>query len=240
MAANDGKDYYLNLKPELLQAFDEDAKFLAKSLREHFDQAKIDLLLAETRQGYEDLIPGLPYVGGRENFLTPSLIMSAWCLPMFRVLERKGLSIRDMAKVVYEKYEAECESKSIKTRRRVRDFYFSDGMREAEMKRSGDSQLRRYPGDWVSEYVEGDGRTFDFGIDFTECGIRKFYEPLGAGKYAPIFCLTDYANYRALGVGFRRTQTMTTGASFCDFRFSKEIETPRGWPPENLEEHFPF
>ncbi len=41
---------------------------------------------------------------------------------------------------------------------------------------------------------------------------------------------------RALGIGFKRTKTLATGANMCDFRFIKGYQTAKGWPPENLEE----
>jgi hypothetical protein len=40
------------------------------------------------------------------------------------------------------------------------------------------------------------------------------------------------------GIGFKRTQTLAFGNSRCDFRFMKDYETSRGWPPEGLEEEF--
>jgi hypothetical protein len=166
--------------------------------------------------------------------------MCAWCLPFFRSLEREGLSLREIAKITYEKMEHDVELKSAEKKRKVREFYFSPSMRTVEINRAEETKSGKYPGDWVSEYIEGDGKTFDFGIDFTECAICKFLEPHDALRYVPIFCLGDYATYRAFGIGFRRTQTIAHGASWCDFRFKKNWETPRGWPTEELAEKFSF
>lgn len=33
-----------------------------------------------------------------------------------------------------------------------------------------ESQKRLYPGGWMATFVEGDGKEFDIGIDYTECG----------------------------------------------------------------------
>jgi len=41
-------------------------------------------------------------------------------------------------------------------------------------------------------------------------------------------------------LSFKRTQTIASGASWCDFRFKKTWNTPRGWPPEELGEEFLF
>ena len=240
MTAQNEKDYYLNLKPKLMEDFKETEDYLTKVLDEYLDQSKIAEILKETRSRYESLIPELPYIGGDANFFTASLTGVAWCLPLFKALEREGVSVRDMAKIHYERVERDNESKSPDKKRHLREFYFSPAMRDVEMKRSGESQSGKYPGDFVSKYVEGDGETFDFGIDFIECGVYKFLKLHDATKYLPIFCMTDYATYRAFGIGFKRTRTMANGASFCAFRFKKDWETPRGWPPEDLEEKLPL
>lgn len=99
-------------------------------------------------------------------------------------------------------------------------------------KKCQDSQLRRYPEDWVCEFVEGDGKDFDLGMDMTECGIYKFYKMQGAEQYVPYLCLGDYPQFRAFGIGMKRTQTLGNGAPKCDFRFKKRGKTPKGWPPE--------
>ncbi len=103
-------------------------------------------------------------------------------------------------------------------------------------KKSKIMQLMEYPENWVCEYVESNGINFDLGINYTECGICKFYKKQGAEKYLPFLCLLDYATFRAFGIGMKRTKTIGNGSDICDFRFSKKFETPRGWPPDNLEE----
>jgi hypothetical protein len=47
------------------------------------------------------------------------------------------------------------------------------------------SRERRYAGDWVFEVVDGDGEPFDFGVDYTECGIVEFIHARGADELTP-------------------------------------------------------
>jgi len=240
MTTRDENNYYLKVKPELMGEFKKVKTYLTKVLRSYFDQPKAERLLKETQLEFETLLPQLPYIGGEANVFTASLVRAAWCLPLFRTLGKEGLPFREIGKIGYEQKEHDVESKSREKKRSVRKFYFSPGMRAFETERAEETQSGKYPGDFVSRYVEGDGETFDFGIDFLECGICKFFEPRNALKYVPFFCLGDYATYRAFGIGFKRTQTIVEGASFCDFRFRKDGETPRGWPPEQLKEKFWF
>jgi hypothetical protein len=86
----------------------------------------------------------------------------------------------------------------------------------------------------VREHVEGDGVRFEWGMDYTECGIVKFLHSQGADEFTPYLCLTDYALFGALGIELKRTMTLAEGCEKCDFRFRKG-ESPSGWPPPWLK-----
>ena len=97
------------------------------------------------------------------------------------------------------------------------------------------SQARRYPGDWVFEVVDGDGETFDTGVDHIECGIVKFLHAHDADELAPYLCDLDYVFAEATGYGLRRTKTLAWGCDKCDFRLTKKGVTSAPWPPQFVE-----
>lgn len=83
------------------------------------------------------------------------------------------------------------------------------------------TQERRYPGDWLGRFIEGDGKDFDCGIDITECGICKFYSAQGAEELAPYLCLSDFVVSDAFDRRLVRYKTLAEGADVCDFRYKK-------------------
>ena len=83
------------------------------------------------------------------------------------------------------------------------------------------SQQRRYPADWVFEVVDGDGQGFEFGVDYSECGVVKYLAREGAPELAPYLCWIDYPMTAAMGVRVDRTETLAQGGQRCDFRFSR-------------------
>ena len=234
------ENYYISNKPALMDEIDKAAVELTEVLKPHLAQSKIRQIMDQTRSEFENLIPELPYIGNEKNVLAAGLVTAAWSLPLFQKLEQEGLTVRDIARIIYELYERKAQSRPDEQKKRVREYYFSPAMRAYEMKRVELSQSGKYPGDWMEEFIDGDGESFDFGINFTECAIHKFLLPRGGKKYIPVFCLSDYANYRALGIGFKRTQILPLGAPYCDFRFKKDWDTPCGWPPEDLDEDLGF
>jgi len=98
------------------------------------------------------------------------------------------------------------------------------------------SKLRKYPDDWVGDFVEGDGKTFEWGFDFHECGLHKVFKRLNSEKFVYLLCLGDFSEASILGFGFSRTQTLGFGAPMCDHRYIKNYKTPKGWPPDELQE----
>lgn len=239
MSPEEGEEYYIKIKPKLMKNFDKASKYMKKVLEKRFDESKTEEVIMKSRGEYEALIPQLPYIGGKDNIHDFNLVGSAWMLALIQSLEREGLGVRDIGKILYDVFEEYFESMSGFMKWLFRRAFFSKSGVKRWIRYAERSQARKYPGDWVFEYVEGDGKIFDFGLDYTECGICKFYEQQGAEKYVPYLCLGDYPMCQAFGIGLKRTQTIGNGGSVCDFRFRKGGTTPSGWPLDNLEEFKP-
>lgn len=189
-----------------------------------------DFVAAVTRESlaeYEKLLPELPYIGGDQNPLTGNLVFSASALAFYRVMKRHNKTIEETGELLYRIMEAWIRRYPGFLRRLMRTYYMSKLSRRQSKKRASLSQERRYAGDWVFEYVEGDGEVFDWGRDYVECGIVNFLHSQGADELTPYLCLTDYALLGALGIELKRTMTLAEGGERCDFRF-KRGESPSG------------
>ena len=230
------ENYYVNMKPKMMKDLEKMSKLVRKVLGQYFGESKIDQILEEGKHEYEGFIPQLPYIGGGKNSWTFNLVGGAQILAITRPLEREGLSVREIGKIVYEIFEAYFESRPRIVNWLTGKLMTSRLFRRKMKKKCANSQLRQYPGDWVAEFVKSGGENFDFGLDMTECGICKFYQQQDADKYVPYMCLGDYPQFQAFGIGLIRTQTLGNGAPKCDFRFRKKGTTRRGWPPEGIEE----
>jgi hypothetical protein len=86
------------------------------------------------------------------------------------------------------------------------------------------SQQRQYPNDFVCVYIEGDGASFDYGFDYLECGICKFFHVQKADEFAQYMCRLDYPYADAMGSELIRTSTIAENEMKCDFRYKKKKE----------------
>jgi len=227
MRGQDIQQYKLAQRPGLLKAYDKAAKRVYKVLLTRFDNdpATTDALVKEIREEYESVIPQLPYIGGKGNRLTRNLEHSATFLAMYRVLKRHGKSANEVGEIVYRITESWYGSYPRWLLRLLGKWQFTK-LNARNLKRwAARSQRRRYPADFVYTFVEGDGEDFDFGVDYTECGICKFYHAQDADVFTPHLCPLDYAISKALGLGMVRKTTISEGAARCDFRFKRGRET---------------
>ena len=209
---------------KLIKSFDRSTIRFRKVLHYHYGQAKADNIIRESRREYETVIPHLPYIGEKNPFLI-FLHTTGRYLAIYRVLRRMGHAVDEAGKILCQMNEEEFKSIPVPVRRIIGYFWFSPWFLRRLRKRALKSQQRKYPDDYVLNFIEGDGQTFDYGIDYTECAGCKFLKQQNAAELAPIMCKFDKAASELLGWGLTRTMTIADGYEKCDFRFKKRGKT---------------
>jgi hypothetical protein len=219
-----------------LDILDDHFEGTEKVLVTRFGKGRTSGLMKEIRHEYEVLTPEVPYIGGEENMFTEWLTYGVYYLAVYRILKAEGQSVEEVGKVIFDIFQTMADYPKWLLRLvgslKYNKQYVSQ-LKEGVAK----TQERRYPGDWVATFIEGDGEEFDYGIDITECEICKFYRAQGADELAPYLCLSDYVVSDAFDRGLVRYKTLAEGADVCDFRYKKGRETfvkplRYGWPPK--------
>jgi len=235
LAIGGGAIYVITRDSDIL---DDHFEGTEKVLVTRFGKGKASNLMEDIRQEYKALTPEIPYIGGEDNMFTEWLIYGAYYLAVYRVLKAERQSVVTAGKVIFDTFQAMADYPKWLLRLVGSLTYnerYVNQLKEAVAK----TQERRYPGDWVATFIEGDGEEFDYGIDITECGICQFYHAQGADELAPYLCLSDCVVSNAFDRGLVRYKTLAEGAEVCDFRYKKGRETfvnplREGWPPKFL------
>jgi hypothetical protein len=211
-------------EPKLLKEFDRTVRRVRRVFVSRYGEESTRALILEARQANEALIPQLPYIGGKQPF-TQFLISTAWLLAMYRALQRHGQTVEEVGILGYDVMEAYLQAYPRYLRRFLGHMTWSPRYLRRLRERAAESQKRRYPGDYVYTFVAGDGVTFDYGVDYTECASVKFLRAQGAPELAPYLSAADILYSQALGWGLQRTTTLAEGGEKCDFRFKRGGET---------------
>lgn len=234
------EDYYIKQKDKLMTQFDKVLGISRDLFAKKIKKERIDTLMEEMRKEYGKLIPQIPYIGGKRNSFTLILIDSILMLPIYKILEKEGLTYMEIGEYNYEFYEKiqEIRKKKLETSgQNPSERYFQEDYKNYLKIFAKNLQKKVYPDDWVMEFVDGEGKDFDFGLNISECGVVKFFRKLRAEKFVPFICLSDYAEGQVSVFGFERTQTIGNGDPICNHRFIKNGITPRAWPPYHLQEY---
>ena len=197
------------------------------ALTERFGASETTAMRREMLAEYRSLLPHVPDIGGRRNPLTSALGMSAWAVAIYRVVLRHGGEAQDAGEVLHGYLQT-----MVGRIPRPLRFQVLGHHRARVEKMARRSQLRRYPDDWVGQVVDGTGLPFDFGIDWTECGVEKFLRAQGSEEFTPYICALDYLTAQAAGERLTRTRTLSWGCDRCDFRFTHPGTTTATWPPD--------
>jgi hypothetical protein len=227
-------NYYLARKSTLLRRFDKATARIYHVLVSHYGKEDAGILTKEARREYEAIIPQLPYIGPR-NPLLIFFIPTGWHVGLYRVLQRQRRTVEEAGQVIYDLTEAYLRSMPPYAHRLIGYLWFSSLFLRRLKKRAVQSRERKYPGDYVFQYIEGDGKTFDYGIDFLECANCKFLGAMGADELAPYVCAGDKLASEFLGWGLMRTMTIADGYEKCVFRFKRGGKTSVKIPPSLKE-----
>ena len=233
-------DFYIRRKSKLVALFQEDLKVAKQLLLEKFNEKKTETLLANIIKEFENILPELQYVGGNKNPFTFYLIGAAGVFSIVRVLEGERLPYREIGEFAFrfnENLNELREENLNKVGQSHTDQIFTAEYMQFMKNFAKQTQKRTFPGDWVIEFIDGEGQPFTYGYNFTQCGSNELAKKLGMQKYMPFICLADFAEATAGGFGFTRTQTLGNGAPICDHRYIQGGSTPRAWPPEKIQEY---
>ena len=234
---NEASDYYLSRVDKYWKQLGRLFKSSNRILPKYLDAKLVESVREETYGEFKKLLSELPYIGGDENMLTFDFVSGAAALAYMRVLERYGLSVETTGVILNEIYADVYTSLPGVVIWLLRRSEFSASHRKKLKDFAQESQLRKYPDNWVMEYVEGDGVEFDYGCNYSECAVLKFYRKMGAEKYMPYVCLMDLTSSNALRTGLNRTMTLNYGGKCCDFQFKKDRPSLPGLPLERLPEY---
>jgi len=222
------ESYYTDRREEILKDNRKIFTAIRPLLVEITSEGEASVIEKATIERFDVLLPDLPYIGGSQNDLTANLINSAVGLAFYQEMKEHDIDLKETGRILFQA---------------VTSVYGSDPMsgmmgrlangtlsQEKLQKEAEASQKKLYPEDWVFEFVDGN-EDFDFGINYIECGIHKYFQTQDAQEFTPYMCLLDVPISRAMNTGLVRTQTLARGGTCCDFRYCTGRNVQVEWDP---------
>ena len=227
-------NHYQQRHDQLMTLFDQHAADWQTVMQDDYPPAFIEAILIDARTAYADLIPQMPDIGGDANHLTWGIIGAGRCLAFYRAMQKHGKSAPETGKILYD--TTVLQSNRPRSPIPPDQWKTEAQLMERRRQRAARSQQRQYPADYIYTLEEGDGEDFDFGYNFTQCGVHQWFKALGAEEFTRYYCFLDYPKSRVNGLGLVRTRALSLGDDHCNHRFMHGRDAELVWPPPWLSE----
>lgn len=215
--------YYLERKPVIVTAFEEGLHRSVALFERLVPQHPLDALKPLALAELDRVLATLPYVGGDGGRMTPFFEQAAGFFALGRVLRALGVSLETTAVLMRTTFISRLMSLSQDQRKDLgRQWLSSDNQAYLRLAALA-SEEKTNPGDFVYQFVESghvaSGESFEFGLNYSECGFCKLCKANGDEELLPVMCAMDSEVYAVRGVQLFRSTTLASGGPHCDFRF---------------------
>lgn len=205
----------------LLKNFDRTAHVMESTLSGRYGKELAEKLRTDARKEYEKIIPEIPFIKGtRAKALNAFLLITAQELAVYRAMKKNGKSPGEAWELCHKALRLKMGEYSKIKKWLIKKLMFSRLLKK-RVKMRAERNLLMQVGDFQIRYIAGDGKEFDWGVDYVKCGNFNFLKAQGAEEFAPYVCMSDIALGDALEWGLIRTHTIADGFATCDFRFKK-------------------
>lgn len=226
------QDYYLRHHNNLMTAFNQTNEGSMLYLSAKHSKSMAQEICNEANRNFRKLLPGLPDVGGNKNLMTEYVSIAAWYVAYYRPFLKQGLTVEELGRMIYDLNSMQLNSQTPADLAKQGQERFSPGYL-TEMARWADwTRQRQYPANWVAEFVKGNGQDFDYGYNYSQCALVKYFKAQNALPAAPFVCINDFTRSKAYGTGLERKGTLAMGYPRCDFRYKKGRQVTQGWQSE--------
>ena len=181
----EGSESHIRTRDKIMRAGVLASWFQKRVLDQHFRPDQVDRWMDQAQAEFEALIPQIPYIGGKENAFTRYLVVPSMLIPVVSVMRDEVVGVRKIGQVMFDMAAVGYRLIPGPLRWWMRRGYFTEKTKPKWRETAKKSQERRYPGDWVCEFVEGDGETFAYGLNMTECGLQKFWRAQELEAFVP-------------------------------------------------------
>ncbi|MEN6314782.1 MAG: L-2-amino-thiazoline-4-carboxylic acid hydrolase [Clostridiaceae bacterium] len=190
------------------KGFANDARQVYLLLLEIMDDVVAKNIIEESKAQLKNLIPHIPDIGGKKNMMYKDLLESVKLLALYRSMGKFGYPPEVTFKIIFRTFEIRMQKYPKFVLKILGRLQFTQIFRRKLIKLSEQSKQKQYPEDFVFEIVSGDGKNFDWGIEFSECAILKFFKSQNAEDLMKFICPNDFVTSKYFALGLQRRMTL--------------------------------
>lgn len=141
-------DYYLKQSDKLLGRHRQMMAIGEPLLAERFNAEVAADLIQDAVSEFKGLLPVIPYIGGKKNPMTDTLVQMTSMLALYRTL-KEHMPVEEIGELAYQMALAWIKQYPRLFRYLIGRYYMSGYMQRRKQKQAAVSQEQNYPGDFV-------------------------------------------------------------------------------------------
>ncbi len=215
------------------KSFDSSETFYRSWLGELTD--RVDETLADARDRFLELAPGLAYAEQPDHPMASSLEMCAKLLCLFLPLRAQGLDAHGFGGAMLRGLQGAAQKTRARREAQGLSRNPDDAVAALDRLKTAGAAAResQRPGEFQFDAQLLDAETGEWRMAMTSCGICHLFGAHDAMDLVPYMCATDDVMSDMADDGLTRSGTIALGAHQCDFHYRP------GQATDHLAAHYP-
>ncbi|MBN2439938.1 MAG: L-2-amino-thiazoline-4-carboxylic acid hydrolase [Spirochaetales bacterium] len=156
------------------------------------------MAIVRCRENFEKALPRIPYIGGDQNSMTPTLILGAIVIPLLKELLQKGIKTRVIGEFFHNFVLFQIRAIPKFLGKIYGRYYLSTLKQNYFKKMCKWSQENPFSFSWSAEFIPCIKKEFHYGLKFTQCGWVEMFKDHGMEALMPYMCLGYWAAWNIM------------------------------------------
>ncbi len=220
---------------KILKSYGKLSKKAESILLEVYDKDTVTEIIIKTEEQYKNIIPRLPYIGGKNNVMTPIIEFNGWIISFYKAMNQKGFDATVVAYIARAVFLSIFNKIPKPIGALIGKVPFTGAGIKFFKKQAEKSQLKQYPEDFVYtiEVIKKEGKEVEVEFEFLECAVHKFYQAEDA-EALKVFCnFGDPIYSQRFEMGVNADHTFAQGCHTCRLNYNNKRPT---YTPSNVQQ----
>jgi len=162
-----------------------------------------------------EIIPHIPYVGGKDNMFTIILEVNACIIALYKVMKINGENLDNIIRIFCETTEKFFQKYPKFIRKLIGKYILSRRFIRKLIKLSNETQKMKYPDNWIFTIRKGNNEEYRWKAKYSQCAVCNFWKAQRLEKILPYCCFFDVINSKYCNTGIQLESTIGEGSPFC-------------------------
>ena len=162
-----------------------------------------------------EIIPNIPYVGGKDNMFTIILEVNACIIALYKVMIKNGENLDNIIKIFCETTEKFFQKYPKFILKLIGRYMLSRRFIRKLTNLSNETHQMKYPDNWSFTVRKGNDEEYRWKAKYSQCAVCNFWKAQGLEEFLPYCCFFDVINSKYCNTGIQFESTLGEGSPFC-------------------------